>query len=295
MKRVALPLVIALAAVSLVSCAPTAETTEGIKIVASTNVYGSIAEMVAGTNATVTSIIDSPSQDPHSFEASARVELELSRADIVIANGGGYDDFVDTLLSGARNSNVEIIKAVEVSGFTEQQISENEHVWYDLNTAEALAVTLGKTLSQIDPKHAKEYDANVSALGSALSALQEQVASIAQNHGGETVVVTEPVPLYLLAAAGLTDMTPQKLSTAIENGSGVPPAVMNDALNLIGTGNISLLVYNEQTEGPETKQLVTAATQHEIPSIAVTETIPGGQSYLEWMGSNIRAIEEALG
>lgn len=261
---------------------------------ASTNVYGSIAEAVAGTNATVTSIIDSPAQDPHSFEASARVQLELSRADVVITNGGGYDDFVDTLLSGAGNTQVEVITAVEVSGFSDEQISENEHVWYDLDTAETIAVTLGETLSRIDPAHATEYQTNVQEFASAVSALRERVSAIATDHDGLTVMVTEPVPLYLLAAAGLTDLTPHEFGTAIENGNGVPPAVMNAALNLLGSGDVSLLVYNEQTEGPETKQLLSAATQYDIPSFGVTETIPDGLSYLDWMANNIRSIDEAL-
>ena len=43
---------------------------DGINIVASTNVYGSIAKAIAGDKATVHSIIKDPSADPHSYEAS---------------------------------------------------------------------------------------------------------------------------------------------------------------------------------------------------------------------------------
>lgn len=294
MKRIALPLILALATASLVSCAPTPAPATGVSIVASTNVYGSIAEEIAGPHASVTSIIDSPAHDPHSFEAGARVQLELSKADVVIANGGGYDDFVDKLLAGAGNTTGEVITAVEVSGFTEAQISDNEHVWYDLDTAQKIAATLGDTLSRIDPTHADDYRANVETFTASVAVLSEHVAELADSHDGSTVMVTEPVPLYLLAGAGLTDITPPELSAAIENGIGVPPAVLNAALTLIADGKADLVVYNEQTEGPETRQLLAAAAEQGLPAFGVTETLPDGLSYLEWMSTNIAAVEGAL-
>lgn len=294
MKRIALALVLAFASATLVSCASSAEPTSGVSIVASTNVYGSIAKAVAGSRATVTSIIDNPSQDPHSFEAGPRVQLELSRADVVIVNGGGYDDFVHTLLSGAANSSVQVITAVDVSGFSANAIAENEHVWYDLGTAKKIAGDLSETLARIDPDHAAEYRVNAQKFGTQIDQLTQRLEDIASAHTQSTVVVTEPVPLYLLAAAGLKDVTPSELRTAIENGNGVPPSVMNTSLNLLGSGKVSLVVYNEQTEGPETQQLLAEAAKHGIPAFGVTETIPDGLSFVEWMSGNIDAIERAL-
>lgn len=294
MKRIALPLILALGAASLVSCAPSSEPSDGVSIVASTNVYGSIAAAVAGTHASVTSIIDSPAQDPHSFEAGARVQLELSRADIVIANGGGYDDFIDTLLAGLTASSATVIKAVDVSRFTPAQINANEHVWYDLGTARALATDVGDVLTRIDPAHASDYRANVEEFASSVDDLSETVANLARADKQHTVLVTEPVPLYLLEAAGFTDLTPPELSTAIESGGGVPPAALQAALTLLANGEVSLLVYNEQTAGPETRQLRSAAEKHHVPAIGVTETLPDGLSYLDWMTANVSAVAKAL-
>ncbi|WP_309104030.1 metal ABC transporter solute-binding protein, Zn/Mn family [Microbacterium sp.] len=98
------------------SSAPTAATQgsgdEVVQVVASTNVYGSIAEQIGGDRVEVTSIITSVSQDPHSYEASARDRLTVQKADLVIENGGGYDSFIDDLLEGA---DPEIVTAVEFS------------------------------------------------------------------------------------------------------------------------------------------------------------------------------------
>lgn len=85
-------------ATGLVACGnDTAEPTE-ITIVTSTNVYGSVAKAIAGNYAKITSIIDGPQGDPHSYEASAKDIAALQDADIAIVNGGGYDRFAITAL-----------------------------------------------------------------------------------------------------------------------------------------------------------------------------------------------------
>ncbi|WP_214443586.1 metal ABC transporter substrate-binding protein, partial [Mycobacterium tuberculosis] len=68
---------------------------------------------VGGDRVDVTSIITSASQDPHSYEASARDRLTLQKADLVVENGGGYDAFIDSLLQDAKDPHV--VTAVEFS------------------------------------------------------------------------------------------------------------------------------------------------------------------------------------
>jgi len=292
-KRIVAPVIAALAMAMLASCAVT-PAPHGVNIVASTDVYGSIASAIAGDHATVTSLINSPSQDPHEFEASARAQLDLSRADVILMNGGGYDGFMDVLLSGAHNSAATVLRAVDFSAKSDADITANEHVWYDLRTVRALADALAESLATIDPANARDYRANSQLFDSELGDLQARAHDIAAAHPGGTVLVTEPVPLYLLQDAGLTNLTPAAFSTAIENGQGVPPATMKDVLDLLASGEVGLLAYNEQTGGPETAQIVAAAKTHRVPVIAVTETLPAGLDYLSWMSDNIRAIAGAL-
>ena len=49
-------------------------------------------------------IVFKPAVDPHSYEANPQDRLALSHADVVIENGGGYDDFVDTMLKAGHGS-----------------------------------------------------------------------------------------------------------------------------------------------------------------------------------------------
>ena len=85
-----------------------------ITVVASTNVYGQIAEQIGGDAVTVTPIIDSAAQDPHEYEGSAQDQLLVSNADVIVENGGGYDSFIDAMLDSS-DSDAHVITAVEFS------------------------------------------------------------------------------------------------------------------------------------------------------------------------------------
>ena len=56
-----------------------------VRVVASTDVYGSIVSAIGGSDVQVTSIITDPDRDPHSYEADAQNQLALSRAALVVA------------------------------------------------------------------------------------------------------------------------------------------------------------------------------------------------------------------
>jgi zinc/manganese transport system substrate-binding protein len=109
----------AASALVLAGCAGTAAGEDAaddgrLSVVASTNVYGQVAAEVGGDLVDVTSIVTNESQDPHSFEPSARDQLAVSKADLVIENGGGYDAFVDALIESS-GTDAPVITAVEYS------------------------------------------------------------------------------------------------------------------------------------------------------------------------------------
>jgi zinc/manganese transport system substrate-binding protein len=290
----------------------------GLTIVASTNVYGQIAEEIGGDRVQVTSLVTNESQDPHSFEPSARDQLTVSKADLVIENGGGYDAFIDALIESS-GSEAPVITAVEFShdhpdnaGHDEEPTEEpagdhaddhghdhiegfNEHVWYDPHTVVHVAEAIAAELSELDPAGADTYAANAEAFGAEIEALEASLAELDAAHGGARVFATEPVPGYFVAAAGLEDVTPEAFSEAVEEGQDVPPATLLESLELIESGDVGVVLTNTQTAGAETAQIVDEAEARGIPTVAFSETLPEGQTYLSWMQANVEALKEALG
>jgi len=261
-------------------------------VVTSTNVWGDVAAQVGGDLVHVTAIIDDPAVDPHSFEPSAHVQLAMAKADLVVVNGGGYDDFATTMLS-TLDPRPPVIDAVQVSGRTGTDV--NEHVWYDLPTVQAVADAVAARLGRIDPAHATDYTANAAAFTGQVDALVRRVRTLAATVRGQGAAVTEPVPDYLLDALGLVNRTPPQLSSAIEDETDVPPAVMRQMLDLFTGHTVAVLVNNAQTTGPQTTQVRDAARAAGVPVVDVTETLPAGKTYVSWMSANIDALATALG
>ncbi|MEZ0494057.1 metal ABC transporter solute-binding protein, Zn/Mn family [Kineococcus sp. TBRC 1896] len=266
----------------------------GLSIVASTNVWGSVASSIAGDDATVTSIIDDPSADPHSYEANTRTQLELSKATVVVENGGGYDDFVDTMLAAA-SSNATVLNAVDISGKEASAGEElNEHVWYDVETVREVAREIETTLAEAAPDDAATFEANLKTFERGLDTLEQKIEEDKASTEGKAVAITEPVPGYLLEALGTENETPEEFSEAIEEESDVPVDVLQQTLALFSGHQVQALVYNEQTTGPQTQEVLDAAKSNGVAVVPVTETLPEGEDYTTWMTGNVDAITAAL-
>lgn len=266
-----------------------------VAVVASTNVYGSLVAAVGGSAVTVTSLVNDPSTDPHSYQASAQTQLVLSKARLLVENGGGYDDFVDTLLGALPKNRPTVINAVDVSRKAAARTSFNEHVWYDLPTMVLVVQRISSSLQQLDPADAPRFSANATALTTELQGLESSLARLKASYAGEAVAITEPLPLYLLEAAGLVNRTPPELSAAIEEETDVAPAVLQQTLQLFTSRTVAALVYNVQTPSTQSDRLIAAARQAGIPTVPVTETLPPGETYLGWMRGNVAALSQALG
>lgn len=270
-----------------------------VNVVAATDVWGDVASQVAGklagSTVKITSIITNPDADPHSYQANTQNQLALSKAHLVIENGGGYDDFVATMLKASNNTSATVLNAVDISGKTAPAGGDlNEHVWYDFPTVQKVADKIAAALSSADPADASTFQANLSTFDKAVDQLRRTEATIKQKDAGAGVAITEPVPLYMLEACGLVNRTPQEFSEAIENGTDVSATVLAKTLDLFTSKQVKLLAYNEQTTGPQTTAVLDAAKKNGIAVVGVTETLPSGQDYLSWMSSNLADVNKAL-
>jgi len=282
-----------------------------IQVVASTNVYGSIAEAVGGDSVAVTSIIDNEAQDPHEFEASARDQLRVKNADLVIENGGGFDPFMDGLVT-ASGTDAPVLTAATLSpeypvdGDLDTHTDDadhdhdhlegfNEHVFYDPAVMGTLAEKIADALADIDPDMAADFRANAKEFGSGIQTITTSLDQLKSAHEGTGVFVTEPLPLYLTDAAGLDNKTPSEFSEAVEEGQDVAPATLLAALKTISTKQVAVVIVNAQAGGAETDRVQQEADDAGIPVLEFSELLPEGKTYLTWMTDNVAQLGDALG
>jgi zinc/manganese transport system substrate-binding protein len=263
-----------------------------VRVVASTDVWGDIAKSIGGSHVTVTSIIDDPDKDPHEYQADARTQLAIAKARVVIENGGGYDDFVDTMLKASKNTKAFVIDAVKLSGYTGGDV--NEHVWYDYPTVSKVVDAVAASLHTADPAHASAYADGAARLQADLQKLEQTEQAMAAKTAGVGAGITEPVPDYVLEALKMNVVTPAAFSKAIEDDTDVAPAVLQQTLAQYADGTVKVLVYNVQTSGPQTEAVLAAAKKARIPAVPVSETLPKGVGYIEWQQGVLAEIAKSL-
>lgn len=279
------------AALTLSACSTSEDSADGKpSVVASTNVWGSVATAIAGDDANVKSIIADPSTDPHSFESSPTDAAELTDADLVVYNGGGYDEFVDKVLDNAKSK-----RTVDAFAINSDRTDRNEHVFYDISTVDAVANRIAAQLAELDPPKAKAYTDRATEFAAKLRGISDITAGIARDHPKAPVAQTEPIAHYLLVAAGVEDLTPPEFEEAIEEGTDPSPNAVAATRDLLSSNKVRALVYNSQTEDKVTQEMKSAAEKSGTRIVQVTETLPEGLDYIAWQTQNARALAAALG
>ena len=233
---------------------------------------GADVEQLAMNRQVHGAIVNSAVDDPHSFEASPADAAAIIDASLVVYNGGGYDQWVDDVLSG--HPGVTTVNAYSLLPGTVAQPA-NEHVFYDPTTAKAVAVQIAE-------------------FGKRADEILQIERAIGQTHPGTAVVATEPVAHYLLVNAGITDKTPQGFSSAVEEDADPAPADLAVMLDLINTHQVSALLFNPQTQTAVTKQIQDAAQRASVPVVTVTETLPNGTDYLTWQRQTAQQLASQL-
>ena len=298
----------------------------------------------------MTSIISGQSQDPHSYEATARDELAVSRARVVITNGGHYDEFMSRLLSAAGGDRT-VLNAVDIAEEHEDDDStsspaatsssasaseataspsaaedehaedehaedehaedehaedehaedehdhdagENEHVWYDFAAMDAVAEQLADTLSDLEPDSRSDFDGTTrrSATVSRRCSRRRPISAPRTRARTWRSPRSWPDGCWRIAA-WRTGPRPSSARPS-RRAQTLPVRVLQETLDLMTDDAVKVLIYNEQTTGPQTDKLRRAAEDAGIPIVNVRESLPEGSDYLEWMDNTLNALRDAL-
>ena len=279
-----------LLALGLLAPASAGFAAQPITIVAAENFYGDLARQVAGPHATVVSILSNPDEDPHLFEANAKTAKALADARVVISNGVDYDPWMEKMLAASKGDNRVTIVAGELMG---RKAGDNPHLWYDPATMVAVANKLEADLTEADPAHKADYEANTTAFEAHLKPLDAKIAAMKKQFAGTPVTASEPVFGLMAQAIGL-EMRNQAFQTAVMNNtepSAADTAAFEDDLK---QHKVKATLYNSQADDQAVKRLVGIAKEAHVPVVGVSETEPAGKSYAAWMTEQLDNLDKAL-
>jgi zinc/manganese transport system substrate-binding protein len=270
-----------------------------VKVLATTNVWGDIAKQLGGDWVEVTVILDDPMQDPHSYEASARDQLAVNDAELIVMNGGGYDEFMTSMIQAA--DEVKIVQmAVPVAesageSETHAHTHDNEHVWYDFDSVGEFSQNFVAALTDIRPESFTDVNKNFDTFKVELDNLKVRLEGLAGHSLGLGVVATEGVGNLMLEHAGFENLTPEALADAIEEETEVPPAALAKTETLIKNNLVAILITNAQVEDQVSQRLRKLAEAEGVPVVQLSELIPeAGMNYFDWMNQVLDQVQEAV-
>lgn len=261
-----------------------------LAVVAAENVYGDIVQQIGGPDVAVTSVLTSPDQDPHAFEASPSIASRIAQARLVVYNGADYDPWIVKLLAGAPSAQRVVLEVARLAG---RKAGDNPHLWYDVRAIDALARALADTLARVDPAQRAGYAERLARFDASLRPLRERIAALRTRYAATPVTATEPVSGYMTDALGLT-MRNARFQLAVMNATEPSARDIAAFERDLRTRAVKVLIVNRQTGNALTRRMRSLAEQSGVPIAEVTETRPPQLDYQRWMLSQLTDLERAL-
>ncbi|MGR3742480.1 metal ABC transporter solute-binding protein, Zn/Mn family [Companilactobacillus sp. DQM5] len=255
-----------------------------VKIVTSISTYEDISKNITGKYGDVEAIIRSSNVDPHDFNPDTSTAKTVANADIIVANGLGYDDWILKL----KDHNQLINVSEDIAKLSDGQ---NEHIWFDIHYMKKLVKKVTQEVSKKDPKHKKYFKQNSNEYLIKLDNIENKENILKKKLIGKKAYVSEPVFSYLLNDIGIKVENP-KFAKAIEDGTD--PSI-SDVKNMeygLRNKKIDFMVLNKQVDSNVVNKMEKVAKDNDVPILYVTETLPSKTTYIKWINGYLNKLNE---
>jgi len=264
-----------------------------IHAVGAENEYANVLSQIGGRYVAVSSILNNPNTDPHTFEASTSVAQEVSQAELIVQNGVGYDAFMNHIEAASPNPHRKVIVAQYVLGLPNS--TPNPHLWYSPKTMPVVAKAMAADLASLAPSHRTYFQARLQSFDASLKPWFAAIAAFKSAYAGTSVATTEPVADYLLTAMGMKNLTPFVFQADIMNGVDPSPEDITLENRFFTKHQVKVFCYNQQVVDSLTTSIRQTAQSAGVPVVGVYETMPTpGYDYQSWMVAEVGAIRAAV-
>lgn len=302
MKTWKFPAAIAVsAALALAGCAsgtPAGSATPEQKtVIAAFYPFEFLTQRVGGDHVTVTNLT-SPGAEPHDLELTPKQVASLTGADLVVFQAGLQPAVDDAVAQTKPKATIDTSKLVEMRTATEDGDDEggqgvDPHTWLDPTNMITFTAAIAAQLSQTDPAHASDYQANAAALTADLQKIDGDYTAGLASCQRRAFITSHAAFGYLAHRYNLVQIPIAGLSPEIEPS----PARIAEVQDLASKNGITTIFF-ETLASPA---MATSIAGDLHLATDVLDPIEGltkesrGTNYLEIMSSNLTALRTANG
>jgi zinc/manganese transport system substrate-binding protein len=248
-----------------------------VRIGASEFVYSDLAQQIGAAAVSVTVL------DRRTVAARGN---SLAGNDLILSGGTAADAWLRDALRNASPRPV----VLEVARYTTDKPGAAELPIYDPNAVAGAAQDLARELSRRAPAEAPAIAANLARYAEAFRAIDRKMADIARTYEGTQVFLTDASFLGLVRRLhfGVQD------EAYFRSGAAPSAKSVAELKDAIGRRKASILIYNRDAAPGSTNDLVEIANDSGIPVVGLSEKLPSGLHYPQWMLRQLNAIHGAL-
>ena len=173
-----------------------------LEVVATTTQVADFARIVGGDRVRVTNLIK-PNVDAHDYEPSPADIDAIARADVVLQNGVGLEEWLDDTIqsSGFQGPVADLSRGVALR--QDEGGERDPHIWQDPGNAQVMAANIERGLAAAEPAGAAGFAANLTAYTRELRALDAEVERQIDSLANKKVVTNHDAFGYYLDRYGL--------------------------------------------------------------------------------------------
>ncbi|MBS0262787.1 MAG: zinc ABC transporter substrate-binding protein [Planctomycetes bacterium] len=293
---------IVLASAGCSTSAPTSPPTPNdgkLKILATTGMVADAARQIGGDLVEVTALMG-PGVDPHLYQPTARDQVRLKSAQLILYNGlhleGKMADLFESLSHQKRVVAVtRDIPENRLLAWSDSAGMHDPHVWFDVQLWEIVAQTIARAYAESDPQHASEYESRAAKYVSELQSLDRECRTLAEQLPAEqrVLITSHDAFHYFGRAYGFEVVGIQGISTDSEAGL----KAITDAIDLIRNRKIRAIF--PETSVPRAAIERVATNSHaklgiELYSDSLGAPDSPAGTYVGMIRTNMQNIVEAL-
>ena len=296
------------------------------KLTIMTSIYPlyDFASKIARDRAEVINLVPAGAE-PHDFEPTPKDMATLSKADLFIYNGGGYETWIEDVLSSIDqpdlsilnvSENLELLTLEETGGednhdshgeeanleeetnHVEEEVHAEEfdpHVWIDPVRAKQMAEMIKEELIKVDEAGKDIYEKNFNELASEFDTLHSEYETALNNPSKKEVIVSHAAFGYLTNRYGLEQISISGITPSDEPS----PKELQEIIQFSKDNEVKYILF-ETLVSPKVAETV----QEKIGAKALTlnplegltqQELKEGKDYFSVMRENLESLKLATG